>query len=1250
MFASNSQRAVPNAPPCHLMGYFSNVSVTGLLSGVSLALLLILAVAPRSMAQVVSSATLRGVVRDQSGGLVANATVTIRNLQRGEERDVKTSEEGAFGFTSVSPGNYRLQVEATGFKKYQQNDLTLSPSDTRALDIALEVGLATETVTVVAETAPIKLDTGERSDTISAKQIDNLSIIGRSSLELLRILPGVVAPDPGEGNLDFVTFGGGANANERYTVNGIRGVSNSVTMDGSRLMDIGANNGMIITPNNDMVQEVTVKTSNYAAEYGSSGVATIITTKSGGKDFHGEVYDYIRPLKLQASDRSNTIAGAPRPKTSFSYPGGNIGGPLYLPRFGEGGKPYWGLKDKLFFFVGLEFQRQIRDPGTKLGTVPTLKERNGDFSSSVSGRPGNTFCPPDTLQFNGCTAVPGANYVPFRDPIGAALVNLFPLPNFAGTGAQSRFNYSSAIIAPENRVDLKMRFDYKVSDNTSVYLRLARETEGDDSPYGIWWGPSTFELPSHLNGTNLGRSAAANITTVLSPTMTNEVVISVSKLKLDYDFVDPSKVSKAALGVSNLQLPWGGRASTPYAPLALISWDVGSHLWEPGGIPLFAFNDSYAITDSLSKIHGNHTLKFGGYVERARKTQNLNGTPEGQIEYEGMGQARTSGNAFANLYTGRINGIDQTTNVPSMNFRYYNIEGYAQDSWKIKPNVTIEFGSRVSLYTNNTEQNGLGVVFDPKSYVRGAGPYLGGDLNRPNGFLMTSRGEIPKSVFKDNAGVLFAPRLNIAWDIFKDGSTVLRGGGGLFHNRVQGNYQYVVATSQPNLLSVHADSWGAPGNDITLSNLSTFNPAALAPGANCRAAGNCPSVSTQDLNSNVIPRTASFSLSLARRLPYQHVLEVAYVGTFGRHLPQSYGYNFVTTPVLSGTLGNADLSNPLHRAAVAQNAVALSQLLPYPDYNGVKFGEFIGTSNYHSLQATLNRQLGKRLQYFVAYTFSKVLGTTSINESDGDQIVDPFDTRGRSYGILSFDRTHILNVSYNYELPNLARGSFDNWFAKGVLNGWQASGITTIQSGRPIKLKFSGDITSTAVLFSNFGHTAVAGGNSGTASGVAPIILRNPQTGDTTVGGKYLDAAAIQIPAFGTTGPHQAPFYIRSPTTSNFDFTVFKNFAISETTKFQFRLGLFNVFNQAFPNPDLGDINRTLDTRCLVTAPGTDSGLPGSGVPNGTGLTTGNICDPRGGFRFATIADGSATPIERFGDIISKHGHRRIELAFKFYF
>jgi hypothetical protein len=1252
-----------------------------LLSCLLLAALSMFAAVPVMFAQG-SAGTVRGDIKDPNGAVVPNATVTLVDA-RGGERKATTTSSGSYTFTSVDPGQYTIRVEGPGFKTSEQQ-FSLAPNETRGLDVALEIGTATETVTVTDQGSAIKTETGERSDTITATQIENLSIISRSSLELLRVLPGVVAPDPSDPNsgVDRVSFGGGANATANYTVNGIRGVNNNVSIDGSRVIDIGSNNGTIITPNVDMVQEVTVKTSNYAAEYGSGGVQISATTKGGTKDFHGTLYYYFRPEKLQANDRSNSTLGNARPKTDFKYPGGNLSGPILLPftNFNRN-------RDRLFFFVGFEVQKQRPDRGSRVGTVPTVRERAGDFSQSPSIF-SQGICPPDTIGWAGCdgstggvgldggtrSPVPNGNLTAFRNPLGAALLNLFPLPNFnpaPGTGlANARRNYASNVIAPSDRTDLKMRFDYKVSNNTNMYLRLARESEEDDSPYGIWWGPSAFELPSHVVGTNLGRSAALNMTSVINPTMTNEVVLSASKLQLFYDYEDPTKVSKSALGVANLQTPWGNRASTPYAPLQLISWESGgANMWQPGGLPLFANNDSLSASDTLSKVYHNHTLKFGGMVERASKVQNIQAAPEGQVNFEAS-QGRSTGNAFANLYTGRINGFDQSTNVPIGSYRFWNVEGYGQDSYKLRPNLTVEFGARISYFGTNRERTGLGAVFDPAAYQRNQGPYLLGanglpDLNRPNGFLLESRGEIPAGVYDEGPGLKVAPRLNVAWDMFGNGSTVLRGGAGIFYNRVQGNFQYTVQGLPPNLLNVHADSWGAPNNDITLNNLANFNPVTLAPGVNCRVAGNCPGgFTTQNRNENGTPRIMTASMSLARRLPFQNVLEVAWVGSFGRHLPQKRGINFILNSLTSGRFGNdcpngpncADLSNPVHRAAVGNNPAALALLLPFPAYagngGGIQVQSFDGTSNYHSMQATLNRQLGRSLQYFVTYTFSKALGTTAVAESDGDQIVDPLDTRGRNYGLLPYDRTHIFNLSYNYNFPDIARGDFRNWFTKGVFNGWQMSGITTVQSGRPIRVRFTGTITGNSVLFANFGNNAVAGGNSPSASGIAPIVLRNASTGNTDLNGRYLDVSAFAVPAFGTSGPYQSPFYLRAPTTSNFDVTFFKNFNFTESKKLQFRLGLFNVFNQAFANSDLGDISGlngqslALNTRNRINpATGTCFRIP-VGTPTGTGTIAADstLCDPTRGYEI------DPNTLSSFGQIVNKHGHRRIELAFKFYF
>ena len=320
----------------------------------------------------------------------------------------------------------------------------------------------------------------------------------------------------------------------------------------------------------------------------------------------------------------------------------------------------------------------------------------------------------------------------------------------------------------------------------------------------------------------------------------------------------------------------------------------------------------------------------------------------------------------------------------------------------------------------------------------------------------------------------------------------------------------------------------------------------------------------------------------------------------------------------------------------------LRRYRPFDAFNSVGLYQFTGTSSYHSLQATLSHN-GRNLQYFATYTFGKALGTVATNESDGAAWADPIDTRNRSWGVLPFDRTHVFNLSYNWSVPKLARGDFENAFTNGVFNGWQISGITTIQSGIPIRLRFTGDIAQGSQAIGWYVSDAFRGTNAGASLGaITPVYLGNPQTGNNDLGNKAYDLSKLAIPTFPNTGPSQPPFYIRTPGRSNFDISFFKNFNITEEKKIQFRTGLFNVFNQAFPstidvgvtNPDATDIFLALDTVCNKRVT----------VPTGDGTGSASTCDPTGGFRF------TQNTIDNFGKVQNKRGRRIVEFALKFYF
>jgi hypothetical protein len=1200
--------------------------------GVVWTLCALLLTTTHAWAQGSTTGTIRGTIQDSSGGVLPGATVTLINEGTKAMQTAVSDGRGQYILSGIFPGTYDMKVELSGFKSYEQKAITISPADSRGIDVRLEVGQQSETVTVTSQVEIVQTETGAREGLITAKQIENLSVIGRSALELMRILPGVVTEfNQGES----VSFGGGGNNTQGYTVNGIRASSNTVSLDGSSLIDIGSNNGVIVSLNNDMVQEVKVQSSNFAAEYGTGGMNVSGVTKSGTSRFHGSLYDYWRDHRFAANDRSNSITLTPKPKSTYQYPGGNIGGPITF------GDSYTKGRDRLFFFVAFEAQRQQVDSGSHFTRTYSDAMKNGDFSELLANRGSNLNSIPQ-LRIpqgfpNAGQPAPNNDMRPYMNATGRYFASLYPSPNYADPA--NLYNYVYSRLEPTDRHDFKARFDWTISSNTRAYVRIANEGETVESARGVWWAPAdVVALPTPNIGENKGRSYAGNVVTVLSPTMTNEVLVSYSRLTLDNRFKDPSLLTQGAGGITFRGI-FPSEVSSPYLPTDLLhgwgsSGQVGN-LWAKAN-DMFAHNDALQFSNKLTKLAGAHGLKFGISVERGQKQQNFQNLESGQLWF-GTDNGTGTGNSGADMLVGRVGQFNQGTarngdpapGQPAGEWRYWNFDAFAQDSWKLRSNLTIEFGVRFGNWTNNRELSGLGGYFTPELYNPNAGSFLDpGTYQRLNGVCYVYTDCAPDGILDDRSPFAL-PRVNVAWDIDGEGNNVVRGGYGMFYNRNMGNVEYDnTLRLPPNSYQVATDFWagGGYGNGLGLT-YDTIREATLA-----NRIGSI-GINSLDPGSFLWPKTHSYSLSFSRRIPWNQVVEASYVGTRGRDLVSRSNGNVMPYGAMSsGTFNGVDLSVPLNRVAVASVDTNLASFRPYNALSGITLYNFRGESNYDSLQVTLSRQTSRNLQYFVAYTFGQTRGTL------GDEYasIDPYDP-DRTYGVTAQDRTHILNLSWNAFLPDGARGAMDNAFGRGLLNGWQLSGISSVASGIPYRLGFSGAAASRPVSTAYFGTADVVGPSLAGGNGLAPVYTCDPTLGGKDVGEKILDISCIGVPAFGENGDLVPPFNIRQPTRSNHDLTIFKNFAIKGDQKIQFRVGFFNLFNQAFATTavDANDINLVLDTTCNVTV---------NNVPDGTGGVQNNVCDPTHGFSF------TPQTLQNFGKINLKRGKRVVEFVLKYYF
>ena len=1064
--------------------------------------------------------TISGQVLDEQGGTLPGADVILTDQTSRVTQRTTTNNEGVFVFAAVPAGTYTIKVELQGFSSWEATDITSRLGERRSVTgIKLRVGNLAETVSVTARPEIAPLDSGEKSARLTSEQIQNVPMVGRSTAELLKLLPGMTPISNGTSNspgfngeiigINGNGDGGKQSAVGNFSGNGTRADALDIVIDGAHAADPGCNCATSVNPNPDMVGEFKVLQANYGAEHAKGPITIDVISKAGGREFHGMGYLYLRDYRLNSNEwllnRFSTAPGAEnKPKNQFAYPGFNLGGPVILP-----GTNFNKNRDRLFFFTGYEFYRQKLDTGTLQSWVPSEAMRNGDFSdTNAITRLGNFFVNtvPNNL-VNG--RVPAAQI----DANGRRLINLFPLPN-ADPSITDGYNYVQNVPLDQNMHQWLTRVDVNVSDSTRLFARYNFQAEEQNFPVGLWWrNPAQVPYPTEVTAPNRSHSTTVSLTKVFGSSLTSESTFATTYIDFPNQFRDPSRISRAALGYTNPGIYDSGLDQMP----SMTGWGNGPTLFNPGGFDPVLFAKKWLVSgaQNVTKVAGAHTLKAGAFYEWVNNSQPGNGDSNGRLV---MGNYATgsTGNYFADLLTGTL--AEYTEQSPNIvrDMAYNIFEAYAQDSWKARDRLTLEYGLRVSHLGGWSERNGAGMaVFDPALYDQ--------ERNQPAsafpGVTWTGIDDgIPRSGVEVKS-LFWAPRVGFAYDVLGTGKTLLRGGFGIFNfHDAQGPYsQFIDLPYGVTLTSTFNN---------TLSQVPAVDPSTQ------------PGLTGAILKADdAQPRTRSWSLTLQQRIPLRMTVEAAYVGSKSDNLLND-GINNLNIVPYGAMLGNPTGDPNLYR--------------PYAQYGGLPITQHAHYQNYNALQTLLSRQ-GTRFSFTAAYTWSKALGIRGGGQGSTTQPAG--DLRTSAYGVLGYDRRHVMNIGYSWLLPDV-KGSA---LLQAIAGGWQFTGVSTWISGAPLQ-----PLAGTGVNFGLSGTLADGTAISNTVItgspdiAAMPLITCDPTQGLT--GNQQFNPDCFGLPSRGQNGNYIMPD-LRSPRYMNHDFGLFKNFMFPNGQKFQFRASFTNVFN-----------------------------------------------------------------------------------------
>jgi len=1100
-------------------------------------------------------ATLTGVVADPSGAVVSGAKVRLRDAGSGSERATVTDSQGYYTFASVPVGGYILTVEAPGFQTYRGTDIAMGGGERRNVNVSLTVGSTNQTVEVtgVADMlAPV--DSGEKAAVLTTQQLQNYVQVGSNAAEFLKIMPGFgnqnMASNKANYSGQVVGINGNGDGgsqsplNNAFSYNGLPGNTLDIVADGAHVSDPGCNCDTPVNPNSDFLQEFRVQTSNFGADAQKGPMVITSVTKAGGTQFHGSGFFSARNYVLNSNDAFANATGVKQPQDKFYYPGGSIGGPVILPwtKFNR-------KHDKLFFFAGYEFFYQVLDTGVLNATVPTQEMRNGNFCNVASG---------EGILYNGSPAVvptlPGGGCVMPASQISKSmqsLMSLYPLPNTTGNG----FNYAQAEIFNQNNQQFVGRVDYNVSDNTKVFVRYNLQRETQPFPVGLWWRQSDqVPYPSSVEGKNRSDSITGTITHVFSPSMTNEAVFAYTFIGFPNVFQDPSKVSPSTVGFTD-KLLLANKATSFQIPSFGGSGGAGEAalIFNPGGFEaggatsgLYANKYMPSVSDTLTKVLATHTLKAGFFYEWIRNAQPANNLTNGYMQFVPTDNVNFSTkNAYSDMLSGNLSKFTQANFNRLNDIAYNTYEGFIQDSWKVTPKLTIEAGLRMTHFTPWADRLGFGYsVFNPSQYQNSA------CASAPTfcGFQWHGRdASVPVGGFPSRT-LFWQPRFGVAWDPFGKGNTVFRGGWGRFYYH-SGQFTNGLDTSAGSA-SIDVTPAKINNQPLYVSNLASIGFAGLpgTPGA-------------VDSRDDKQPYTDSYSFTISQRTPWRGLLELGYVGNQSHDLQSSGGYGSNINLVPVGAMFKPDPTTGAPTTdPFSANADHYRPYVGYGDLNQATNNLF---SNYNAFQLTWAHQ-DSWATIQMNYTLGKSLGI--VSGSNGSTLgalnsnLDPFNL-SNNYGILPGDRRHLFNIAYSINLP---KPIHDNKILAGLVNGWQLSGITQLQSGANLTGNGGGGGNFSMNLNGAIipGTTEKINNQSllGTSSiQLNPMLTCNPTS--NLKANQWINGSCFAAPSqVGQNGSTILPA-IYGPAFFNSDLGLFKNFQIKESMKLQFRIQANNFLN-----------------------------------------------------------------------------------------